>query len=37
MHRTSSNGIMRRVFVVRGGKRIGKEETNVCARDQGDL
>ena len=37
MHRTSSSGIMRHVFVVRGGKRIWKEETNVCARDQGDL
>jgi hypothetical protein len=37
MHRTSSNGIMYRVFVVRGGKRIGKEQIYVCTRDQGDL
>ena len=35
MHRAPSSGIMHRMFVVRRGKRIGKKETNVCAREQG--
>jgi SAM-dependent methyltransferase len=35
MHRKPSSGIMHRMFVVPQGKRIGKEETNVCAREQG--
>ena len=34
MHRKPSSGIMHRMFVVRRGTRIGKEETNVCAREQ---
>src|ERR671912_1956133 len=34
MHRKPSSGIMHRMFVVRRGKRIGKKETNVCAREQ---
>jgi hypothetical protein len=34
MHRTPSSGIMHCMFVVRRGKRIGKEEPNVCTREQ---
>ena len=34
MHRTTSSGIMHRIFVVRRGERIGKEESNVCTREQ---